>query len=132
MDILFIEALRIFTLIGVHDWEKTLRQELIFDIKMGYENRKPASSDQVEDCLNYVDICDSVQQHVTKQRFELIERVAEEVADLLLQRFSSPWVWIKVSKPRAVSSAGNVGVIIERSKLATSSDFIRPYEIHMR
>ncbi|ASX26435.1 dihydroneopterin aldolase [Candidatus Williamhamiltonella defendens] len=132
MDILFIEALRIFTLIGVHDWEKTLRQELIFDIKMRYENRKPASSDQVEDCLNYVDICDSVQQHVTKQRFELIERVAEEVADLLLQRFSSPWVWIKVSKPRAVSSAGNVGVIIERSKLATSSDFIRPYEIHMR
>ncbi|WP_158366692.1 dihydroneopterin aldolase [Candidatus Williamhamiltonella defendens] len=131
MDILFIESLRIFTLIGVHDWEKTLRQELIFDIKMGYENRRPAGSDQVEDCLNYVDVCDSVQQHVIKQRFELIERVAEEVADLLLQSFSSPWVWIKVSKPRAVSSAGNVGVIIERSKLATSSNFIRPYEIHM-
>lgn len=41
-------------------------------------------------------------------------RVAEEVADLLLETFQSPWVRIKVSKPGAVARAANVGVIIER------------------
>ncbi len=46
--------------------------------------------------------------------FALVERVAEEIADLLLQKFNSPWVRIKVSKPGAVARAANVGVIIER------------------
>ena len=48
------------------------------------------------------------------QRFALVERVAEEVADLLLSKFNSPWVRIKLSKPGAVARAANVGVIIER------------------
>jgi dihydroneopterin aldolase len=52
--------------------------------------------------------------HVEGQRFALVERVAEEVADLLLEKFNSPWVRIKVSKPGAVARAANVGVIIER------------------
>lgn len=45
--------------------------------------------------------------------FALVERVAEEIADLLLQKFNSPWVRI-ISKPGAVARAANVGVIIER------------------
>lgn len=48
--------------------------------------------------------------------FASVERVAEEVAELLLTRFNSPWVRIKVSKPGAVARAANVGVIIERGK----------------
>jgi dihydroneopterin aldolase len=47
-----------------------------------------------------------------------LERVAEEIADLLLEKFPSPWVRIKVSKPGAVARAANVGVIIERSRTA--------------
>lgn len=47
-------------------------------------------------------------------KFALVERVAEEVADLLLETFQSPWVRIKVNKPGAVARAANVGVIIER------------------
>ena len=39
---------------------------------------------------------------------------SEEVAELLLARFNSPWVRIKLSKPGAVARAANVGVIIER------------------
>ncbi|XNM86097.1 dihydroneopterin aldolase [Escherichia coli] len=44
-------------------------------------------------------------------RFALVERVAEEVAELLLARFNSPWVRIKLSKPGAVARAANVGII---------------------
>ncbi|MEE6801666.1 FolB domain-containing protein, partial [Escherichia coli O8:H10] len=63
---------------------------------------------------SYADIADAVVGHVEGQRFALVERVAEEVADLLLSRFNSPWLRIKVSKPGAVARAANVGVIIER------------------
>ena len=83
---------------------------------MGWDNRKAAASDDVNDCLSYADISDAVIKHVEMQRFALVERVAEEIADLLLQRFNSPWVRIKVSKPGAVAQARNVGVVIERGQ----------------
>lgn len=116
MDIVFIEELSVITTIGVYDWEQTIQQKLVFDIEMGWDNRKAAASDDVNDCLSYADISDSVIKHVESQRFALVERVAEEIAELLLQRFNSPWVRIKVSKPGAVAQARNVGVVIERGQ----------------
>ena len=114
MDIVFIEQLSVITTIGVYDWEQTIEQKLVFDIEMGWDNRKSAKSDDVNDCLSYADISETVIGHVEGQRFALVERVAEEVADLLLSKFNSPWGRIKLSKPGAVARAANVGVIIER------------------
>jgi dihydroneopterin aldolase len=116
MDIVFIEQLSVITTIGVYDWEQTIEQKLVFDIEMGWDNRAAAKSDDVTDCLSYADISDVVVSHVEGQRFALVERVAEEVADLLLSRFNSPWVRIKLSKPGAVARAANVGVVIERGQ----------------
>ena len=114
MDSVFIEQLSVITTIGVYDWEQTIEQKLVFDIEMGWDNRKSAKSDDVNDCLSYADISETVIGHVEGQRFALVERVAEEVAELLLNKFNSPWVRIKLSKPGAVARAANVGVIIER------------------
>ncbi|VEC01043.1 Dihydroneopterin aldolase [Cedecea lapagei] len=114
MDIVFIEQLSVITTIGVYDWEQTIEQKLVFDIEMAWDNRKAAGSDDVKDCLSYADVSDAVIKHVGSGRFALVERVAEEVADLLLTRFNSPWIRLKVSKPGAVAQAANVGVIIER------------------
>jgi len=116
MDIVFIEQLSVITTIGVYDWEQTIEQKLVFDIEMGWDNVAAAQSDDVNDCLSYADVSEAVISHVEGQRFALVERVAEEVAELLLSCFNSPWVRIKVSKPGAVARAANVGVIIERSK----------------
>ncbi|MCE0826330.1 MULTISPECIES: bifunctional dihydroneopterin aldolase/7,8-dihydroneopterin epimerase [Buttiauxella] len=114
MDIVFIEQLTVITTIGVYDWEQTISQKLVFDIEMAWDNRQAASSDDVKDCLSYADVSDAVISHVSGGRFALVERVAEEVAQLLLTRFNSPWVRLKVSKPGAVAQAANVGVVIER------------------
>ncbi|XTZ38987.1 bifunctional dihydroneopterin aldolase/7,8-dihydroneopterin epimerase [Salmonella enterica] len=114
MDIVFIEQLSVITTIGVYDWEQTIEQQLIFDIEMAWDNRQAAKSDDVSDCLSYADIADVIVSHVEGGRFALVERVAEEVAELLLARFASPWVRIKLSKPGAVARARNVGVVIER------------------
>ena len=51
MDIVFIEQLSVITTIGVYDWEQTIEQKLVFDIEMGWDNRKSAKSDDVNDCL---------------------------------------------------------------------------------
>lgn len=116
MDIVFIEELNVITTIGIYDWEQTIQQKLVFDIEMGWDNRRAAASDDVADGLNYADISSAIIQHVETGRFALVERVAEEVAELLCQRFHCPWVRVKVSKPGAVVQARRVGVIIERGQ----------------
>lgn len=116
MDIVFIEQLTVMTVIGVYDWEQQRQQKLVFDLEMGWDNRPAADSDDVEDCLSYADVSETVLSFVSSNRFALVERVAEDVADLLMDRFDIPWIRIKLSKPGAVPQAASVGVIIERGK----------------
>ncbi len=41
MDKVFIEGLTIDALIGIYDWERRIRQDLVFDLEMGFDNRRP-------------------------------------------------------------------------------------------
>lgn len=59
MDIVFIEELTVITTIGVYEWEQGIRQKLVFDIEMGWNNRPAAASDDVTDCLSYADVSDA-------------------------------------------------------------------------
>lgn len=117
MDIVFIEQLSVITTIGVYDWEQTISQKLVFDVEMAWDNRRAAASDDVADCLSYADVSEAIINHVAGGKFALVERVAEEVATLLMQRFNSPWVRIKLSKPGAIAQAHQVGVIIQRGTI---------------
>lgn len=118
MDIIFIEQLSVFTTIGAYDWEQTIQQKLLLDIEMGWDTQHAAKNDQVEYCLDYAQVSQVVIEHIETQKFALIERVAQEVADIILNQFKSCWVRVKVCKPGAVARAKQVGVIIERTKSA--------------
>ena len=114
MDIVFIEQLSVITTIGVYDWEQEIEQKLVFDIEMGWDNKRAATSDDVHHCLDYSQVSKAIITYVSQNKFALVERVAEEVAQLLLNHFACPWVRVKVAKPGAVARASQVGVIIER------------------
>ncbi|AQP36917.1 bifunctional dihydroneopterin aldolase/7,8-dihydroneopterin epimerase [Vibrio anguillarum] len=114
MDKVFIEQLTVITTIGVYDWEQEIKQKLVLDIEMAHDNQPAGKSDDVSDALDYAQVSQAVIAHIENGRFLLVERVAEEVAELLMQRFSVPWVKIRLAKPGAVAQASSVGVIIER------------------
>ncbi|WP_241608828.1 bifunctional dihydroneopterin aldolase/7,8-dihydroneopterin epimerase [Rosenbergiella australiborealis] len=114
MDIVFIEQLTAFTTIGAFEWEQHITQKLVLDIELAWDNRIAARSDDVEDCLSYAEVSTAVLKHIEHQRFALVERVAEEVAELLMREFNTPGVRITVSKPGAVAQARSVGVKIIR------------------
>ena len=114
MDKVFIEQLEVITTIGVYDWEQSIKQKLILDIEMAHDNRVAGKSDNVVDALDYAKVSSAVLYHIESGRFLLVERVAEEVAELIMSQFAVPWVKIRLTKPGAVVQASGVGVIIER------------------
>lgn len=116
-DRIFIEGLTAFAQIGVYDWEQQIKQRLIFDIEMAWDCGQAAQTDNLEFCLNYAQVSQFVLDYVQSKPFLLIERVAYEVAEQLQQRFQLTGLKIKLSKPKAVAQATNVGVIVQRGAI---------------
>lgn len=115
-DYVFIEDLRIETVIGIYDWERKIRQVVALDLEMAFDNTKPAASDRIDDTLDYKRVSKRLIAFVGESHFELVETLAERCAEIVMREFDVPWLRLKLSKPGAVTGAKAVGVVIERGR----------------
>jgi dihydroneopterin aldolase len=116
MDIVFIEDLRIETVIGIYDWERKIRQTIAIDLEMAFDNREPASTDKIDDTLDYKAVAKRLISFVENSHFELVETLAEHCAQIVRDEFRVAWLRLKLSKPGAVTGSKAVGVAIERGE----------------
>jgi dihydroneopterin aldolase len=114
MDIVFINDLRIETIIGIYDWERKVKQTISLDLEMGTDIRKSAATDAIDDTLNYKAVAKRLIAFVGESEYQLVETLAEKIADIVLSEFGVPWLKLTVHKPGAVRGSRDVGVIIER------------------
>ena len=116
MDIIYLKDLRIDTIIGVYDWERKTRQTVILDIEMGADIKKAAKNDNIDDTLNYKAVAKRLISFVEQSQFQLVETLAENIAEILITEFNVPWLRLQLNKQGAVRNVRDVGVIIERGK----------------
>ena len=114
MDIVYINELKIDTIIGIFEWEREVRQVVSLDLEMGTDISAAAASDHIDDALNYKAVSKRLVEFVSGSEFLLIEALAERCAEIVMQEFGVPWLRLKLSKPGAVRGSRDVGVIIER------------------
>lgn len=114
MDIIYLNDLKIDTVIGIYDWERRIKQTVSFDLEMATDIRKAASSDTIEDTLDYKAVAKRLISFVGESEFQLVETLAERVTEIILNEFNVPWVRLRLNKKGAVRYAGDVGIIIER------------------
>ncbi|NNL06466.1 MAG: dihydroneopterin aldolase [Gammaproteobacteria bacterium] len=116
MDIVFLRDLKIETVIGIYDWEREIRQIISIDLDMAADNRKAAATESIEDALNYKAVAKRLIQFVEESEFQLVETLAERIAEIVLDEFDVDWLRLKLGKPGAVTGSREVGVIIERGE----------------
>lgn len=116
MDIIYLHGLVANAQIGVWEWEKQITQQLTIDLDMGTDIRIAAASDRLQDTLNYKEVAKRVISFIEDNHFDLVEALAEKIADILLDEFAIPWCRIKLNKKGAINGGRDVGVIIERGK----------------
>src|ERR1700682_4688897 len=116
MDKIFLHALKTEAIIGIFDWERQVRQTVIIDIEISADVRKAALSDSIRDTLNYKRVAKRVLSFVEASQFHLVETLAEHIAMLILEEFGIAWVRISLSKPGAIRSSRDVGVLLERDR----------------
>jgi 7,8-dihydroneopterin aldolase/epimerase/oxygenase len=116
MDIVYIRDLRIDTIIGVYDWERQIKQTLSIDLDMATDIRQAAATDDLRYTINYKAVSDRLIDFVESFHPQLIETLAEEIANIIINEFHVPWVRLQIGKAGAIRAARDVGVVIERGK----------------
>lgn len=114
MDRIFITALAAEAVIGIYDWEREVKQRLEIDLEIWMDLRAAASSDAIEDTLNYKSVAKRVLAFVEASRYRLVEALAGEIARIVLEEFKVARVRVTVHKPGAIRHSRDVGVIVER------------------
>jgi 7,8-dihydroneopterin aldolase/epimerase/oxygenase len=95
-------GLHVFGYHGVEEEEQRLGQLFLYDVEMEVGER--GASDRIEDAVDYREVASTVRE-ISQRRFNLLEALAAEVAEALIERFAVEHVRVRVRKPQ-VKPAG--------------------------
>ncbi|MBI5357786.1 dihydroneopterin aldolase [Candidatus Saccharibacteria bacterium] len=115
LDKIVIEGLEISCIIGVLPDEREEKQTIIIDVELSVDLSQASKTDDINDTLDYFKIYKDILDLVENSNFYLIERLAQEIAELCLKNDQVKKVKVSVKKPKALGQAKSVGVQIKRT-----------------
>lgn len=116
MDIIFLTGLTTDCIIGIWDWERRVKQKVVVDLEMSADIRRAAASDAIEYTLDYKKVAKRLLAFVGDSQFQLVETLAERIAQLVVTEFDVAWVRVRLNKQGAIRGSRDVGILIERRR----------------
>ncbi|CAB4939484.1 unannotated protein [freshwater metagenome] len=117
-DELSVKGIECFAHHGVFDFEKREGQVFVVDLVLGIDTRRAAASDDLEDTVNYGSLTLDVKAAVERDPVDLIETVAQRIADVCLLDSRVEWARVTLHKPDAPIDAtySDVALTITRTR----------------
>ena len=115
-DSVLIESYEVEASIGVFDWERKVRQRLVFDLELKGDFSAASISDDLADAVDYAAVCRVIDELIEVRHYKLLESLAEQIAQSLLKAFPVRDLVLRISKPGAIGRAARVAVQITRSR----------------
>ena len=115
-DHIFLRGLECQCIIGFIDWERRVPQTVVIDLELPCDCAHAARSDAVSDTIDYKSVAKRVLAYVGASQFQLLETLAQRLAELLLEEFALAWIRLRINKPGAIRHSRDVGVAIERRR----------------
>lgn len=115
-DRIHIRRMRLRCVIGDYPEERADKQEVVVDLTLHADLRTAGASDRLEDTVDYAAVEAEVAEMVQASDFNLMEALAERIAEICLSRPGVEAVTVRVDKPGALRFAGSVGVEIFRPR----------------
>ena len=118
-DTVFVRDLLIRGIIGVNDWEREQKQDIVINLSLSVDARAAGESDDVADVLNYRTLTKRIIAHVETAEPYLVEALAHQIARIAIVDFGAARTKVRVEKPGALRYARSVGIEVHR----TAADF---------
>ena len=116
MDFILVRDLSCRAVIGDNPDERRARQDLLLQLRLGYDGLAAGRTDRLADALDYRALKKQVVDHVEASSFHMLEALAESVADLCLANPRVRTVELTLDKPGALRFARSVAVEIRRER----------------
>lgn len=119
MQYIFIQDLRVETVIGVYEQERLAPQVLRFDVEAGIPDRRAFTTDELGDTVDYAELAGLIKRELQSHSHVLLERLAGHLCQQIEREFDVSWLRMRIAKCGIVPGAAEVGVVLERGAAAT-------------
>lgn len=114
-DRIVIKNLLLRGILGVKEEEREKQQDILINLELTGDIATAGASDAIGDTLNYRSVTKDVIALVEGSAFHTVEKLATEIARLVVTRYPVREITVQVEKPGALRFAESVGVVITRS-----------------
>jgi len=116
MERVRLTGLEVWGEVGVYDFEHGVKQRMVFDVEAWLDLSRAAETDDLAHALDYDGIARVCREVVTSRHHDLIEAIAKEVCDQLMEDARLRKLQVEVHKPGAVPDAADVSVLFSRER----------------
>ena len=108
-----IENLRLRTIIGINDWERETRQDVVIGVELELAAGTAFTRDAIDETVDYKRLNKRLIAAVERSSFFLVEKLCDHLLDLVMEDRRVERARVRVAKPGALRFADSVAV--ERS-----------------
>lgn len=113
--------------IGAFQSERDTLQRIRFNVVLEVAQSTAAKSDDVDQVLSYDTITDAIEEQLAFERLNLLETLAERIAECILEHPCAVRVFVRIEKLDRIP--GSLGVEIARSKTASNTENLAGNEL---
>jgi len=106
--IIKIENLKLRTIVGIYEWEKKTKQDIVINVEIEFDGAKAIETDNIEDTVDYKTITKKIIAMVEGSQFNLIERIAGEAIKIVMENKMVDKAAVRVDKPGALRFTDSV------------------------
>jgi D-erythro-7,8-dihydroneopterin triphosphate epimerase len=111
-----VKDLRVRTFIGINEDEILNKQDVLINLTILYPAQEAVRDNDIDHALNYRTITKAVIKHVEDNRFALLERLTQELLDLVMANTAVTFAEVEVDKPHALRFAESVSITLAGSR----------------
>ena len=108
--------LRLRTIIGTHDWEREVQQDVVVNITLDYDASKAITSDDLRKTVDYKALTKQIIRKVEASQFLLLEKLSGNILDIVKAHPAVQEAVVRVDKPQALRFADSVSVELDWSR----------------
>lgn len=113
-DRMVIRGLELRCVVGVDDWERRMAQRMVLDIELQGDFSAAAESDDLEDAVDYRDVCARAVEVAEAGEYRLLEALSDRIARAVLETHERiAGATVSVFKPLALAGFGKAEARVE-------------------
>lgn len=114
--IIKIKNLRLTTIIGIYDWEKTLNREIIINLKITTDLDPSKINDDIKNTIDYEEICKNIRKIVASSKAELVETLAEEIISEMMNNKHIKECHLEIDKLKSLADIDSFSVTLHKKR----------------